>query len=47
MELLPGDPTADGSFDNIASALPFTPAHMERYMSVARQVTRLATGLPR
>jgi len=46
MELLPGDPTADGSFDNIASALPFTPAHMERYMSVARQVTRLATGLP-
>ena len=46
MELLPGDPTADGSFDNIASALPFTTAHMERYMSVARQVTRLATGLP-
>jgi hypothetical protein len=46
MELLPGDPTADGSFDNIASALPFSTAHMERYMSVARQVTRLATGLP-
>lgn len=46
MDLLPGDPTADGSFDNIASALPFTTAHMERYMSVARQVTRLATGLP-
>jgi hypothetical protein len=46
MDLLPGDPTADGSFDNIASALPFTTAHMERYMSVARQVTRLATSLP-
>ena len=46
MDLLPGDPTADGSFDNIASALPFTTAHMERYMSVARQVPRLATGLP-
>ena len=46
MELLPGDPTADGSFDNIAESLPFTTAHMERYMSVARQVTRLATGLP-
>ncbi|MEQ8315243.1 MAG: DUF1592 domain-containing protein [Gammaproteobacteria bacterium] len=46
MELLPGDPTADGSFDNIAASLPFTTAHMERYMSVAREVTRLATGLP-
>lgn len=46
MDLLPGDPTADGSFDNIAAALPFSTAHMERYMSVARQVTRLATGLP-
>jgi mono/diheme cytochrome c family protein len=46
MDLLPGDPTADGSFDNIAAALPFTTAHMERYMSVAREVTRLATGLP-
>lgn len=46
MDLLPGDPTADGSFDNIAESLPFTTAHMERYMSVARQVTRLAIGLP-
>ncbi len=45
MSLLPGDPTADGSFDNMAAALPFTTAHMERYMSVARQLTRLATGL--
>lgn len=46
MDLLPGDPTADGSFDNIAASLPFSTAHMERYMSVARQLTRLATGLP-
>jgi hypothetical protein len=46
MSLLPGDPTADGSFENMAESLPFTTAHMERYMSVARQVTRLATGLP-
>ncbi|MEZ5489740.1 MAG: DUF1592 domain-containing protein [Gammaproteobacteria bacterium] len=46
MSLLPGDPTADGSFDNMAASLPFSTAHMERYMSVARQVTRLATGLP-
>ncbi len=44
--LLPGDPTADGGFDNMAEALPFSTAHMERYMSVARQVTRLAVGLP-
>ena len=46
MSLLPGDPTADGSFDNMAEALPFSTSHMERYMSVARQVTRLAVGLP-
>ena len=46
LSLLPGDPTADGSFDNMAAALPFSTAHMERYMSVARQVTRLAVGLP-
>jgi len=45
MTLLPGDPTADGSFDNMAASLPFSTAHMERYMSVARQLTRLATGL--
>ena len=44
--LLPGDETADGSFDNFADALSITTTHMERYMSLARQVTRLATGLP-
>jgi hypothetical protein len=44
--LLPGDETADGSFDNLASVLSFSTAHLERYMSVARQVTRLAAGLP-
>ncbi len=44
--LLPGDETADGSFDNFADALSITTTHMERYMSVARQVTRLAVGLP-
>jgi hypothetical protein len=44
--LLPGDETADGSFDNLADALSISTAHLERYMSVARQVTRLATGLP-
>jgi mono/diheme cytochrome c family protein len=44
--LLPGDDTADGSFDNFADVLTISTAHLERYMSVARQVTRLATGLP-
>ena len=44
--LLPGDDTADGSFDNFADVLSISTAHLERYMSVARQVTRLAVGLP-
>ena len=44
--LLPGDDTADGSFDNFADTLSVSTAHLERYMSVAREVTRLATGLP-
>ncbi|HWD98372.1 MAG TPA: DUF1592 domain-containing protein [Bryobacteraceae bacterium] len=43
--LLPGDETADGSFDDFADSLSISTAHLERYMSVARQVTRLATGL--
>ena len=44
--LLPGDETADGSFDNFADVLSISTAHLERYLSVARQVTRLAIGLP-
>ncbi len=44
--LLPGDETADGSFDNFADALTISKAHLERYLSVARQVTRLAVGMP-
>ena len=43
---LPGDETADGSFDNFGDVLTISTAHLERYLSVARQVTRLATGLP-
>ncbi len=43
---LPGDETADGSFDNFADSLSISTAHLERYLSVARQITRLATGLP-
>jgi hypothetical protein len=44
--LLPGDETADGSFDNFAEVLTISTAHLERYLSAARQVTRMATGLP-
>src|SRR2546422_5254794 len=43
---LPGDETADGSFDNFADVLTISTAHLERYLSVARQVTRLAAGPP-
>lgn len=43
---LPGDETTDGGFDNVASALTISTAHLERYMSVARTATRLAIGLP-
>jgi hypothetical protein len=45
-DLLPGDETADGGFDNMAGTLTISTAHMERYMSVARQLTRMAVGLP-
>jgi mono/diheme cytochrome c family protein len=44
--LLPGDETADGSFDNFADVLTISTAHLERYLSVARLTTRLAVGLP-
>lgn len=43
--LLPGDETADASFDNFADVLTISTAHLERYLSAARQITRLATGL--
>ncbi|MBM63089.1 MAG: hypothetical protein CL484_09095 [Acidobacteria bacterium] len=43
--LLPGDETADGSFDNFADVLTISRTHLERYLSVARQVTRAAVGL--
>jgi hypothetical protein len=43
---LPGDETADGSFDNFADVLTISTSHLERYLSVARQVTRLVVGLP-
>jgi len=42
---LPGDETADGSFDNFADSLTLSTAHLERYLTVARQVARLAVGV--
>jgi hypothetical protein len=44
--LLPGDETADGSFDNFAGSLSISATHLNRYLSVAREVSRLAVGLP-
>ena len=44
--LLPGDETSDTGFDNNADVLSMTTAQLERYMSAARRITRLATGLP-
>ena len=44
--LLPGDATSDTGFDNNADVLSIATAQLERYMSAARKITRLATGLP-
>jgi mono/diheme cytochrome c family protein len=44
--LLPGDETSDRGFDNNADVLSLTTTQLERYMSAARKITRLATGLP-
>ena len=46
VDAMPGDETMGGGFDNVADALSISPLHMERYLSVARTVTRLAVGLP-
>lgn len=43
--VLPSDDTVEG-FDNIASALTISPLLMERYLSTARRVSRLAVGDP-
>lgn len=42
-ELLPVDDSGYG-FDNIGDVLSFSPALLERYMSAARRVSRLAVG---
>ena len=43
--LLPGDETSDTGFDNNADVLSISTAQLERYLSAARTITRLATGL--
>ncbi len=44
--LLPGEDTSDSGFDNNADVLSIAPTQLERYLSAARKITRLATGLP-
>ena len=43
--LLPGDDVSYG-FDNIAGVLKLSPTLMERYLSAAQKVSRLAVGTP-
>ncbi len=43
--LLPGDDVSYG-FDNIAGVLKLSPTLMERYLSAAQRVSRLAVGTP-
>ena len=40
--LLPDE--AEDGFDNIAASLAVSPAHLERYLTAARQISRMAVG---
>src|SRR5262249_46308224 len=42
--LLPDE--ADEGFDNVADSLALSPSHVERYLSAARTISRLAVGDP-
>ena len=44
--LLPGDDADKNGFDNVADILSISPVLLERYMSAARQISRLAVGRP-
>jgi mono/diheme cytochrome c family protein len=44
--LLPADNTYENGFDNNAAALSITPTQVERYLSVAGKIGRLAVGIP-
>ena len=43
--LLPGDETSDTGFDNNAEVLSISTAQLDRYLSAARKISRLATGV--
>lgn len=43
-ELIPADAPDQNGFDNIASALSLSPALLERYVSAAKKISRLAVG---
>jgi mono/diheme cytochrome c family protein len=42
--LLPDE--AEDGFDNVAASLALSPAHLERYLAAARQISRTAIGHP-
>ena len=44
--LLPADAADQHGFDNMAGVLSVSPVLLERYVSAARKVSRLAVGLP-
>ena len=44
--LLPADEADEQGFDNMAAVLSVSPALLERYMSAARTISRLAVGMP-
>jgi mono/diheme cytochrome c family protein len=44
--LLPADNTYENGFDNNAGALSITPSQIERYLSAAGKIGRLAVGIP-
>ena len=44
--LLPADNTYENGFDNNAGALSITPSQIERYLSAAGKIGRLAAGIP-
>ncbi len=43
--LLPADDTDKNGFDNVANLLSFSPALLDRYLSAARRISRLAVGI--
>jgi len=45
-ELLPSDPASGHGFDNIADVLTLSPLLMERYITAAKSISRLAVGNP-